>query len=229
MSRIQDMPDCERPREKLARLGPAALDHAELLALFLRSGTKGRSAIEIGRELLVKHGSLGALGRLDAKQLAAERGIGPAKASELTAAFELGARVAREQSHDQLLDSPELIHGMLAPQVAHLPHESLRVVLVTSRLRHSATFEVSRGTVNETLAHPREILRPVITHAAHGFVLVHNHPSGDPAPSQADRELTARVRDAAQLLQVRFVDHVIIGRPAAGREPWFSFRAAGAI
>ena len=144
-------------------------------------------------------------------------------------AIELCARVAREQIHERMLDSPELIHDLLAPQIGHLPHESLRVILVNSRLRHTMTLEVSRGTVNETVAHPREILRPVITHAAHGFILVHNHPSGDPAPSQADRDLTARVRDAAHLLQVRFVDHVIIGRPAHGRDPWFSFRSAGAI
>lgn len=229
MPRIHDLPDSDRPREKFARLGPAALDHAELLALFLRSGTKGRSAIEIGRDLVARHGSLGALGKLDLAQLAAEPGLGPAKACELAAAFELGARVAREQMIEQPLDSPELIHRLLAPQIAHLPHESLQVVLVNSRLRHTATVEVSQGTVNETVAHPREILRPVITRASHGFILVHNHPSGDPSPSQADRELTARIRDAAQLMQLRFVDHVIIGQPAPGRDAWFSFRAAGVL
>jgi len=149
--------------------------------------------------------------------------------AELAAAFELGARVAREQLAAAVLDSPEVIYQHLAPQLQHLPHESLRVLLLDTRLRLAGTAEVSLGTVNETIAHPREILRPVIVRAAYGFVLVHNHPSGDPSPSSADRDLTRRVRDAAALMQVRFVDHLIIGRPAPGRSPWFSFREAGEV
>ena len=229
MPRIHDLPEDDRPRERLARLGAAALDHGELLALFLSSGPQGQNAIEMGRQLVEKHGSLGALGRLHPKELAKERGIGPAKASILAAAFELGARVAREQIDRRTLDSPQAIHDVLAPQIAHLPHESLQVILLDARLGHAGTIEISRGTVNETVAHPREILRPVITRAAHGFLLVHNHPSGDPTPSQADRGLTSRIREAAELLQLRFVDHLIIGRPAPGRQPWFSFRDAGIL
>jgi DNA repair protein RadC len=227
--RIHDLPDSERPREKLCARGAAALDHAELLALFLGSGVRGRSAIEIGRELVTRYGSLGALGRLDVTQLAATRGIGLAKACHLAAAFELGARVAREQLSAAVLDSPEAIHQLLAPELGHLSHESLRVLLLDTRLRHAGWHEVSRGTVNETVAHPREILRPVLLRAAYGFVLVHNHPSGDPSPSHADRELTRRVRDAAALMQIRFLDHLIIGKPAPSRPPWFSFREAGEL
>jgi DNA repair protein RadC len=229
VSRIHDLPDFDRPREKFARLGPKALDHAELLALFLRSGIKGQSAIEIGRRMIEHHGSLAAIGKLDLAQLAAEPGLGSAKACALAAAFELGARVAREQMLEEPLDSPDLIHRFLAPQLSHLSHERLLVVLVSSRLRHTATIDISQGSVSETVAHPRDILRPVITRAAHGFILVHNHPSGDPSPSQADREMTRRVREAAELMQVRFIDHLIIGRPAPARDPWFSFRAAGLL
>jgi len=229
MSRIHDLPDGEKPREKLTRLGAGSLDDAELLALFLRTGTRGRSAIEIGRGLIETHGSLGALGRLDVRQIAETHGIGNAKACQFVAAFELGARVAREQIRAAVLDSPEAIHNLLAPQLGHLPHESLHVLLVDTRLRHCSSHQISKGTVNETIAHPRDILRPIVLHTAYGFVLVHNHPSGDPSPSKADRDLTRRLRDAAATMQVRFVDHVIIGRPAPGRQPWFSFRESGEL
>ena len=135
------------------------------------------------------------------------------------------------------LDTPEAVatfwREVVAAQPDHEPDkESLVVVLLTARLHPFAWHRVSLGTVNETVAHPREILRPAIVAAAHGFILVHNHPSGDPAPSRADRELTARVRDASALLQLRLVDHVVVTEPERaipGREPWFSFRQAGIL
>ncbi len=227
--RIHDMPYDQRPREKLARLGPAALDNAELMALFISTGTKGRSAIDIGRELIGKYGSMGALGGLPVAELAKEKGLGPAKASKLAAAFELGIRVAREQMQDISLDTPELIHDFFGPQLRHLSQEQVIVAVVDSRLRHMGTTVISIGTVNESSAHPREVIRPVITRGAFGFVLIHNHPSGDPGPSRADDELTRRLIEAAKLMQVRFLDHVIIGRPSPGRLPFYSFRAAGII
>ncbi len=228
-SLIRDLPDSEKPREKLDRRGPGALDAAELLALFLGTGTEGRSAIQIGRDLIDQHGSLGALGRLNTSQLCQTHGIGPAKACNLVAAFELGARVAREQIQGAVLDSPDATYKLLGPQLSHLPHESLQVILVSTRLEHTGQQEISKGSVNETLAHPRDILRPVLLAGAYGFILVHNHPSGDPAPSNADRELTRRVHNAAKMMELRFVDHIIIGRPVPGRSPWFSFRETGEI
>jgi len=227
--RIHDLPDGEKPREKLAQRGPAALDNAELMALFIASGIKGRSAIQLGRELIRKYGSLGALGGLTVSQLANEHGLGPAKASKLAAAFELGCRVAREQMQLRPLDSPELIYEFFAPQMAHLSQEQVVVAVLDARLRHVGTNTVSMGTVNESPAHPREILRPVITRAAHGFVLIHNHPSGDPSPSRSDELITRRLMDASTLMQVAFFDHVIIGRPAPGRPGYFSFREAGIV
>ncbi len=228
-SRIQDMPFDQRPREKLAQLGPAALDNAELMALFISTGTKGRSAIEIGRSLIHKYGSIGALGGLPVSELAKERGLGLAKASKLAAAFELGTRVAREQLRASPLDSPELIHECFAPQLRHLSHEQVVVAVVDTRLRHIGTTVVSVGTVSESTAHPREILRPVITRGAYGFILIHNHPSGDPSPSRADELVTRRVIEAAALMQVHFLDHVIIGRPEPGRSAYYSFREAGLV
>jgi len=227
--RIHDMPHDDRPREKLAKLGAAALDNAELMALFLSTGTRGRSAIEIGRDLVRKYGSLGALGGLPVGELAKEHGIGLAKASKLAAAFELGSRVARELVRNTPLDTPELIHEVFGPQMRHLPQEQVVVAVLDARLRHMGSTVVSMGTVSESTAHPREILRPVITRGAHGFVLIHNHPSGDPSPSRADENVTRRLLEAAKLMQVVFLDHVIIGRPAVGRSAYFSFRESGMI
>ena len=195
-SRIQDMPYDQRPREKLAALGPAALDNAELMALFIATGMKGRSAIEIGRELIAKYGSMAALGGLPVAELSKIKGLGLAKASKLAAAFELGTRVAREQLRDVSLETPELSHNVVGPQLRHLS---------------------------------QEILRPVITRGAYGFILIHNHPSGDPSPSRADELITRRIVEAAKLMQVCFLDHVIIGRPSPGRAAYYSFREAGLV
>jgi DNA repair protein RadC len=227
--RISDLPLDERPREKLARFGAAALDNAELLAIFLRTGVKGRSAIQIGRDLLGYYSSIGSLGSAGVEELAGQPGLGLAKACQLVAAFELGARAAREQVARVPLDEPGNIYRSFAPQLAWLQHERLLVALLDTRLRHTGTVEISTGTLNETSGHPREILRPVITRGAYGFVLVHNHPSGDPTPSRADDQFTRRLIEAAELLQLRFLDHIIVGRPDGGREPYFSFREAGII
>jgi DNA repair protein RadC len=228
-SRIRDLPSDRRPREKLAALGPTALDNAELLALFISTGTKGHSAIDIGRALIGKYGSMAALGGLPVSELSKEKGLGLAKASKLAAAFELGTRVAREQHHAIPLDTPELIYDLFGPQMRHLTQEQVICATLDSRLRHIGTTVVSVGSVSETTAHPREVLRPVITRGAFGFVLIHNHPSGDPSPSRADERVTASLLEAANLMQVIFLDHVIIGRPSPGRSPYYSFRAAGLI
>ncbi|MES2475414.1 MAG: DNA repair protein RadC [Verrucomicrobiota bacterium] len=227
--RIHDMPQCLRPREKLARLGPASLDNAELMALFISTGTKGRSAISIGRELLTKYGSMGALGGLPVAELAKTHGLGIAKASKLAAAFELGSRVAREELEQVSLETPERIYQYFGPQLAHLAQEHVVVAVLDTRLRHVSTTVVAVGTVNESNAHPREILRPVIARGGYGFVVIHNHPSGDASPSRADELATRRLIDAAELMQLRFLDHVIIGKPGNSRDAYYSFRQAGLI
>jgi DNA repair protein RadC len=164
-SRIRDLPTGQRPREKLLQYGPAALDASELLALFISSGTQGRSAIEIGRELIARFGSIAALGAMPVAELAKVHGLGPAKASTLAAAFELGHRAAREKIRDCPLDSPERVHDYFAPQLAHLAQEQVVVALLDVRLRHLGTSVVSIGSVSESTAHPREILRPEIGRA----------------------------------------------------------------
>lgn len=226
---IQELPEQERPREKLAALGAASLSDGELVAILLRTGLKGCSAIDLGRELVAKHGSLGGLARCSVQELARVKGVGLAKAVQLAAAFGLAARLSRETLARQKIDSSELIHDLLGPEMRVLSKESLRVVLLDTKLRMLRIEEVSLGTLNESVAHPREVFEPAIRYSAYAFILVHNHPSGDPAPSEADRRLTVRLKEAATLLQIQMLDHVIIGSSEGGRQPYFSFREAGLI
>ena len=224
---IQELPEGDRPREKLARLGAGALSEAELIAILLRVGMKGVNAVELARQILLKYGSLGALARCSVAELAKVKGIGLAKAVQLAAAFGLGQRLAFETISAQPMDRPELIHQLLGAEMRTLERESLRVVLLDTKSHLIRVEEISLGSLNETTAHPREIFRPAVIHAAFAFVLVHNHPSGDPTPSDADRRLTRRLVEAAALMQIRIVDHVIIGAPGEGRLPYFSFAEAG--
>jgi len=226
---MRDLSAADRPREKMQQHGVRALSNEELLALFLRTGVKGKSAIQVGRELIHRFGSLGQLGQIGLDELKKCHGLGVGKASQLVAAFELGRRVAVEQVQGVPLDTPALIYEHFAAQMQHLPQEKLVVVLLNTKLHMLAFVEISIGTVSETLAHPREILHPVINRNAYAFFLMHNHPSGEPTPSRADTQLTARVREASDLMQIRFIDHVIIGRPGVGRASYFSFRESGQL
>ncbi len=227
--KIQELPVQDRPREKLATLGAGALSDSELIAILLRTGMVGANAIDVARELLKKYQSLGGLSRCTVAELAEIKGVGPAKAVQLAAAFGLATRLAREQLTKQKLDSPELVYDLLGTEMRALSRESLRVVLLDTKLQLMRTEEVSSGSLNESTAHPREIFRPAFLHSAYAIILVHNHPSGDPAPSDADHRLTRRLAEAATLLQIRLFDHIIIGTADNGRRPYFSFREAGII
>lgn len=228
---IKDLPESERPREKLIQRGAGALGDAELLAIFLRTGTKGKGVVTVASEMVAAAGgSLGRMAEMKARQLRKlAKGVGPAKACELEAAFELGKRVARQTAMNEPLASPDRIYAFMGPQLQSLARESLRIILLDTRHRLIHDEEISLGTVNESLAHPREIFRPAISHGAYAFVLVHNHPSGDPAPSEADRALTRRIREAADLLQIHLLDHVIIGRQREGAPAYFSFKEHGLL
>lgn len=227
--RINDLPEEDRPREKLAKWGPGALSNAELVAIFLRVGVPGKSAIEVAQELLHSHGSLRALGKSHVKQIAQQHGVGPAKAAQIAAAFELGLRSAKEEINSVTLGSPEEIYLLMRPILDHQNCEKLYLLLADSRLKHLRTIELTHGTVNETICHPRDVMHHVVLHQASGFILVHNHPSGDASPSSADHRMTKAIADAAELLRVRFLDHVIIGSPSRVRQPFFSFRENGSL
>ncbi|MBX7209270.1 MAG: DNA repair protein RadC [Verrucomicrobiaceae bacterium] len=228
--RIQDIPEQDRPRERLLRLGPAALSDAELLAIFINTGVKGENAIQVARRLLGQVGSLRDLSRQEPESLVRNKALGPAKAANLAAAFELGRRAEREALSELQIQTPEDVYRHLGAEMQALPHESVRVILLNTRFRVVRIDEVFKGALNESVCHPREIMRKAIVHNAHAFVLVHNHPSGDPAPSDADVRMTRSLRDAAALLKIELVDHIIIGSPGGGRTShWFSFKEAGML
>jgi len=228
--RILELPQDERPRERLLHHGPASLSEAELLAVFIRTGTQGRNAVRIGRELLASLGGLHGLARCSVEDLRRSvKGIGLAKACELAAAFELGRRLARGPGERLSLHDPGAIYDLLAQEMQSLRTESVRTLLLDTRYQLIRVETISTGTVNESLAHPREIFRPALTHSAFAVVVAHNHPSGDPTPSEADRRLTQRLSSAAEILGIRLLDHIIIGSPAPGRIPYTSFRELGLL
>src|SRR5438105_5389281 len=226
---IHEMPLDERPREKLAAKGASALSDSELIAILLRTGMHGANAIDVARQLLTQFGSLAGLSRCSVAELSKIKGVGPAKAVQLAAAFGLGQRLAREQLAQQKIDAPELVYNLLAPEMRALHKESLRVVLLDTRYHLLRIEEVSLGSMNESIAHPREIFRPALIYSAYAVIVAHNHPSGDPSPSEADHRLTRRLAEAAQLLQISLLDHIIIGSPDNERVPYFSFKEAGVL
>jgi DNA repair protein RadC len=226
---IREMPQEERPREKLAAHGASALTDPELIAILLRTGIPGANAIEIARRLLNQYHSWNRLSRCSVHDLAPIPGIGFAKGTQLVAAFEIGQRLAREKLSEQRIDSPELVNELLGPEMRRLSKESLRVILLDTRYHLIRTEEVSVGSVNESIAHPRDVFRPAVISSAYAVIVVHNHPSGDPSPSQTDHSLTRRLAEAAELLQIKLLDHVIIGAPTEGHPGYFSFKEAGVL
>lgn len=226
--RIQDLPTNDRPRERLMELGAASLTNAELLALFINTGTRGENAVQMGQRLMQEFKSLRNISRRSAKELARQfHGLGPAKATHIVAAFELGRRAAQEEIKEDKMDTPELVHRYLGNDMARLGYETLRILVLNTKLCLVHDEIVFQGTLNESPAHPREIFRAALVHRGYAFVLAHNHPSGDPAPSDADCRFTRRIRDAAQLMQIQFLDHLIIGAPRSGALPYFSFKESG--
>ena len=227
--KIREMPQDDRPREKLISRGASALTDAELIGILLRTGLPGANAVDVAGKLLARYQSLNGLSRCTVEEIAHIPGIGPAKAVQLVAAFGLGQRLARETLTRAKIDAPELVYELLAPEMRVLHKESLRVLLLDTRFRLVRIEEVSLGSVNESIAHPRDVFRPAVISSAYAVVVAHNHPSGDPSPSQADHSLTRRLAEVAELLQIKLLDHIIIGSPAEGRLPYFSFKEAGVL
>lgn len=227
--KISEMPQDDRPREKLLSRGASALTDAELIAILLRTGLPGANAVQVAAKLLERYKSLNGLSRCTVEEIAEIPGIGPAKALHLVAAFNLGQRLARETLTREKIDSPELVYNLLAPEMRALHKESLRVILLDTRYHLLRIHEVSVGSVNESIAHPREVFRPAVISSAYAVIVAHNHPSGDPSPSQSDHSLTRRLAEAAELLQIKLLDHIIIGAPAEGRPPYFSFKETGVL
>jgi DNA repair protein RadC len=213
-NRIQDWPESERPRERLLRLGVSALSDAELLGLLLRHGRGGRSAVDLGREVLALGGQdgLGGLGRATAEELGAVPGIGVAKAAAVLAGLELGRRAALGAPvRPSRLRGPEDAAGLLMSQLGGQDRERFVVLLLDSKHGLLATETVAVGGLDHVPADPREVFKPAIRRSAAAVIVAHNHPSGDPEPSRQDLALTERLVGAGRLLGVPVLDHIIIG------------------
>jgi DNA repair protein RadC len=223
---IRELPRTDRPRERLVDLGAGSLSTAELLAIVLGSGGRGRSALRIGQEILAAvQGSLRRLGARPVAELTTHAGVGRARAVAIHAALELGRRMATESRAEGLpIRAPRDVVAVFAPRLEDLPVEEFHVAVLDAQLRLERDVTVTRGILNSSLVHPREVFREAIAERAAAIILVHNHPSGDPAPSENDRNITDQLVAAGRLLDIPVHDHVIIGR---GR--YTSFAEAGLL
>jgi DNA repair protein RadC len=223
---IRELPRTERPRERLKALGAQSLSAAELLAIVIGSGSGRRSALRLGQEVLAAaDGSLRRLALQPVAALTALPGIGTARAVAVHAALELGRRLAAESREDGApLRSPRDVYAAYAPRLEDLPVEEFHVAVLDAQHRLERDVAVTRGILNSSLVHPREVFREAIAERAAAIVLVHNHPSGDPTPSLDDRVVTEQLVAAGRLLDIPVHDHVIVGR---GR--YVSFAEAGLL
>lgn len=208
---IRDWPASERPREKLLERGPASLSDAELLAIFLRTGITGKSAVDLARELLDQFGGLRPLLAAERSRFCAAAGLGDAKFAQLQAVLEMGRRhLFEELQRGQALTSPAVTREYLQARLGDYPYEVFACLFLDNRHRLIACEELFRGTVNGASVHPREVLRRALAHNAAALILAHNHPSGVAEPSQADIQLTGRLRDALSLVDIRVLDHLVV-------------------
>jgi DNA repair protein RadC len=214
MPTIKDWPEDERPREKLLQRGPEALSDTELLALVLRSGdaTSGNSAIDQGRVLIQRFGGLRDLAGATATELRSIKGIGPAKAAELLAVFELARRFGRSPLRPgDRYTTPQAVFAHFHERLRDHKRERFIALLLDSKNRLLREVGISEGSLTASIVHPREVFAPVVRESAAAVLFVHNHPSGDPAPSREDLDITLRLKEAGELMGVRVLDHIIIG------------------
>ena len=224
---IRDWPEAERPRERLSRQGAAALSDAELLAIFLRIGIRGKSAVDLARELLESFdGNLATLAAATTKELARLPGIGTAKAAQLAASLELARRaLASPMKAKDALASPEAVRDWLRLSLANLPHEVFIALWLDAQNRLIASEELFRGTLTQTSVYPREVVKRALLHNAGAVILAHNHPSGLAEPSRADEVLTSSLKQALAMIDVKLLDHFIV----AGNSRPLSFAERGLI
>lgn len=209
---IRDWPAQERPREKLLEQGPAALSDAELLAIFLRTGITGRSAVDLARDLLNDFNGLRPLLEADEKAFCQHKGLGQAKYVQLQAVLEMARRhLLATLSRGDALSSPDDTRNFLSARLRHHPYEVFACLFLDNRHRVIAFEELFRGTINGASVHPREVVRRTLAHNAAALILAHNHPSGVAEPSQSDRHLTERLQQALELVDVRVLDHIVVG------------------
>src|SRR5512139_2834609 len=221
--RIMDLHESDRPRERLATLGPQALSNAELLAILIRTGVKGESAVSVGQRLLNKFGGLTGLHRAPFNELMDQHGLGEAKACQIKAAIELGRRLTIESPEERpAINSPADAAALVQYEMSVLEQEHLRVILLDRRNRVLETAEVYKGSVSSSQIRIGEVFKEAVRKNASALVVIHNHPSGDPTPSPDDVAVTRAIVQAGKLLDVEVLDHMVIGQ---GR--WVSLKERG--
>jgi DNA repair protein RadC len=209
---VRELPSHERPRERLQHFGPQALSVAELLAIILRTGTRGDNALELANKLLAKYGGLPGLVRADFRELCAEHGIGEAKAAQVKAALEIGRRLALVQTDTRYkIRTPADAANLVMLDLAYLDTEQMRILLLDAKGQLVEKVSLYQGTANSSVLRASEVFRPAIIRNCPGLILCHNHPSGDPAPSPEDIASTRQLVEAGRILDIELVDHIIIG------------------
>lgn len=221
--RISDLHEADRPRERLAALGPQALTNAELLAILLRVGVQGENAVEVGQRLLKKFNGLNGLHRAPFKELMDQHGLGEAKAAQIKAAIELGRRLTLETPQERpAINSPADAAALIQYEMSALEQEHLRVILLDRRNRVLEVIEVYKGSVNSSQVRVGELFKDAIRANASAIIVAHNHPSGDPTPSPDDVAVTRAIVQAGKLLDVDVLDHLVIGQAK-----WVSLKERG--
>lgn len=210
---MKQWPEDDRPREKCIQQGAECLTHAELLAILLRSGTRNHSALDIAKQLLSENDGLLQLGMMTTGALSKYHGVGPAKATTLAAAFQLGARFHEVlQSKDTpIITGPESVANAYGERMRLMRKEVCKVVLLNRAHRAFRDINVSIGSISASIVHPREVYKPAIDHLASAIILMHNHPSGELKPSRQDIEITQTIQKAGMILDIPLLDHIIIG------------------
>ena len=210
--RITDIAEAERPRERLARLGPQALSNAELLAILLRVGIEGENAVQIGQRLLSQFGGISGLHRASLEDLYAAHGMGPAKAAQIKAAIELGRRLTLESAEERItIHSPAEAAALVQYEMSALSQEHLRTILLNTRNQVLEIKTLYQGSLDSAGVRIGEVFKHAISKNAAGIIVVHNHPSGDPSPSPDDVAVTRSIVEAGKLLNIDVLDHLIIG------------------
>jgi len=230
--RLKDLAVGERPQERLEKHGPAALSDTELLAMLLRSGSKGHNVLTVAQRLVTEAGSLARLIAWTQTDFRQHKGIGRVKALQLVAVMEVARRVLEQQEPaDCAFEKPASVLAHFTSLLAGLEIEKFWVLCLNRKNRLLKQVEVSSGTATNSLAHPREVFREAIRHGATAVICVHNHPSGDPAPSSADLQVTRQLREAAKAVDIQLHDHVILGRLQADPRGlgYYSFRQSGLL
>jgi len=210
---MRDLPAEERPREKLLKNQSDSLSIIELIAIVLGSGTKEKPVLQLAQEIVAHFGSLENLSRATIQELCQIKGVGPAKAIQLMAAFHLGVRLSRELVPDRVkIEHPIHAYRLIKDKIAHESREHLIVILLDVKGYVISDQLISVGTLTESLVHPREVFYPAIRHKAASIILAHNHPSGDPTPSPQDISLTKQLMKAGELMGIKVQDHIIVGK-----------------